>query len=269
MTIGTGPRPGVHGRLPVLFVGHGSPMNAIERNEFHRTWQEIARRLPGPRAILCVSAHWETRGVFVTAAERPATIHDFYGFPKALFDVQYPAPGDPLLARRTAKLLASAGARLDASRGFDHGAWSVLLAMYPDADVPLVELSLDTGQPGSFHYGIAKRLAPLRDEGVLIIGSGNIVHNLPLFSFDDRRPFDWAIDCNEEIKRRLMARDHEGLIAYETLGPHAELAVPTPEHYLPLLYAIALQGEGEPLSFFNDTVWSSISMTSVLIGEAS
>jgi len=255
------------GRMPVLFIGHGNPMNAIERNEFRTGWEELGGRLPKPRAILCVSAHWETRGIHVTASERPGTIHDFYGFPKALFDVQYPAPGDPLLARRTAELLSHEGARLDRERGLDHGAWSVLIAMYPEAGIPVVQLSLDTSQPGSFHYHIGRKLAPLRDEGVLILGSGNIVHNLRLFSYQDPEPLEWAVRCDEEIKRRIVARDHEALSSYESLGPHARLAVPTPEHYFPLLYAVALQGARETPGFFNTSVQSSISMTSVLIGD--
>jgi 4,5-DOPA dioxygenase extradiol len=255
--------------MPVLFVGHGSPMNAIDDNEFHRKWGEIGEQLTRPRAILCISAHWETRGVYVTASERPETIHDFYGFPKALFDVQYSAPGNPPLARRAAEALSEFGARLDLGRGLDHGAWSVLIAMYPNADVPVVQLSLDTSQPGSFHYRLAKQLAPLREEGVLIIGSGNIVHNLRVFSFHRHDPYDWAVRCDEEIKRRLLKSEHEGLVAYESLGPDAKLAVPTPEHYLPLLYTIALQEKDEALGFFTSRVLSSISMTSVLIGEAS
>lgn len=256
-----------HGRkMPVLFIGHGNPMNAIERNEFHRSWEELGSRIPRPKAILCVSAHWETRSVYLTASERPETIHDFYGFPKALFDVQYPAAGDPALARRAAELLSAEQVRLDAGRGLDHGAWSVLAAMYPDADIPVVQLSLDTSRPGSFHYGLAKALAPLRDEDVLILCSGNIVHNLRVFSFHNPEPLDWAVRCDEEIKGLIMEGDHEALISYGTRGPDARLAVPTPEHYLPLLYAVALQTEGEPINFFNSTVLSSISMTSVLFG---
>jgi 4,5-DOPA dioxygenase extradiol len=254
-------------RMAVLFIGHGSPMNAIEENEFHRGWRAIARLIPQPRAVLCVSAHWETRGVSVTASERPETLHDFHGFPKALFEVRYPAPGDPRLARRATGLLAAAQARLDAGRGLDHGAWSVLNAMYPEADVPVVQLSLDTGRPGAFHYDLAKKLAPLRDEGVLILGSGNIVHNLALFRWNDPSPLGWAVRCDKEIGRRLRAGEHEALIAHETLGPDARLAVPTPEHYLPLLYAIGLQAKGEPLVLFSNVVVSSISMTSVLIGK--
>jgi 4,5-DOPA dioxygenase extradiol len=241
-------------------------MNAIEHNEFHRGWEELGRRLPRPKAVLCISAHWEIHGVYLTAAERPETIHDFHGFPKALFDVQYPAPGDPGLAGRTKMLLNSVDARLDPERGLDHGAWSVLVAMFPEADIPVVQLSLDTSRPGTFHYALARELQPLRDDGVLILGSGNIVHNLRLFSFRDPKALDWAVHCDEDIKRRIVERDHEALMSYETLGPHAKLAVPTPEHYYPLLYALALHDEGEQISFFNSTVVSSISMTSVLIG---
>lgn len=253
-------------RMPVLFVGHGNPMNAIERNEFHRGWKEVARRLPRPKGVLCVSAHWETRGVYLTASERPETIHDFYGFPKALFDVRYPAPGDPNLARRTRQEIKSVEARLDTKRGLDHGAWSVLMAMYPEADVPVVQLSLDTSRPGAFHYALGRELRPLREKGVLILGSGNMVHNLPLFDYHDPRPVDWAARCDSEMKKRILERDHEALMSYESLGPEARLAVPTPEHYYPLLYALALQEKGERLDFFNNAVLSSISMTSVLIG---
>jgi 4,5-DOPA dioxygenase extradiol len=256
------------GRMPVLFVGHGNPMNAIEDNEFHRAWRRIASRLPRPAAILCVAAHWETRGVWVSAAERPATIHDFYGFPKALFEAEYPVPGDPLLARRTVGLLAAVGARACAERGLDHGAWSVLMAMYPEADLPVVQLSLDTRQPGSFHYRLARQLAPLRDQGVLVVGSGNIVHNLALFSFQRHQPFPWAARWDDEVRQRLLNGEDEELVAYESLGSDARLAVPTAEHYLPLLYAIALRAEGEGADFFNQVVMSSLSMTSVLIGAS-
>jgi len=252
--------------MPVLFTGHGNPMNAIERNEFHRGWEEVARGLPKPKSVLCVSAHWETRGVYLTASQSPETIHDFYGFPKALFDVRYPAPGDPDLARRAQELIEFVDARLDPGRGLDHGAWSVLVAMYPKADVPVVQLSLDTSRPGAFHYALARELRPLRDEGVLILGSGNIVHNLPLFDYHDPNPPDWAGRCDSEIKKRILERDHDALISYETLGPDARLAVPTPEHYFPLLYTLALQDEDEHLGFFNSAVLSSISMTSVLVG---
>ncbi len=253
--------------LPALFVGHGSPMNAIEDNAYHRGWREIAERLPRPQAVLCVSAHWETDGVRVTASERPETIHDFYGFPPALFAVRYPAPGDPALARRVPGLLGPRRVGLDPARGLDHGSWSVLRAMYPDADVPVVQLSLDTGEPGAFHYEMAKQLGPLREEGVLVVGSGNVVHNLRRFDWGRSEPLEWALRFDAEVRARIIARDHESLLDPEALSPHGRLAVPTPEHYLPLLYALALQGPGEPASFFNEDVVSSISMTSVVIGR--
>jgi len=250
-------------RMPALFLGHGSPMNAIEDNEFHRAWRALGQRLPRPRAVLCVSAHWETRGVYAGAAASPETIHDFYGFPQALFDVQYGAPGDPALARRAAQL---AGAQQDPDRGLDHGAWGVLIAMYPDASVPVVQLSLDTTQPGAFHYALAKKLAPLRDEGILVVGSGNIVHNLGVWRPGDGRPYDWALRFDAEVRRRIDAGEHAGLADYASLGPDARMSVPTPEHYLPLLYVLALQAKGETPAYLNDKVMTSISMTSVLIG---
>ena len=256
-------------RMPALFVGHGNPMNAIERNRFHLSWEALGQQLPRPKAVLCISAHWQTPGVRLTASERPETIHDFRGFPKALFAVEYPARGDPELARRVADLLSDYRAGLDAARGLDHGAWSILVAMYPTADVPVVQLSLDATQPAAFHYKLAKQLAPLREQGVLVLGSGNIVHNLRRFSFDNAEPLDWAVEFDAEVKRRIVSREHEALIDYGSLGEHATLAIPTDEHFLPLLYALAVQDEAEPLSFFNEVVLSSISMTSILIGETS
>jgi 4,5-DOPA dioxygenase extradiol len=253
-------------RMPVLFVGHGNPMNAIEHNEFHAAWSALGRRLPKPQSILCISAHWETRNAYVTATDRPETIHDFYGFPKALFDVRYPAPGDPALAQRVAALVTSERVRLDPGRGLDHGAWSVLIAMYPTADVPVVQLSMDTSQSGPHHYDLARQLAPLRDENVLVVASGNIVHNLPLFSFHDSRPQVWAQHCDDELRQLIAGRRHDALIDYPGRDAEARLAVPTPEHYLPLLYALALQDPGEPVEMFNTQVVSSISMTSILIG---
>ena len=252
----------------MLFVGHGSPMNAIEDNEFRRGWGAVARRLPRPRAVLCVSAHWETAGVCVTASDRPPTIHDFYGFPRSLFEVRYPAPGHPSLARDTALLLSHADVRLDGERGLDHGCWSVLLAMYPEADVPVVQLSLDSRRPASFHYELGKQLAPLREQGVLVLGSGDIVHNLRVVDFHRPDGYDWAVRFNDEVKKRIRARDHAALVDYESVGPDARLAVPTPEHYLPLLYVLALRGEGDDVAFFNDeTVLGSISMTSLVMGS--
>jgi 4,5-DOPA dioxygenase extradiol len=252
-------------KMPVLFVGHGNPMNAIERNDFHLGWAAAARRLPRPKAILCVSAHWETHGAAVTAAAVPETIHDFYGFPKALFDVRYPAPGDPGLAARVAALVTSERVRLDPGRGLDHGAWSVLVAMYPRADIPVVQLGIDTGRDGAHHLALARQLAPLRDEGVLVLGSGNIVHNLRLFDFRDPKPLGWALEADAAIRDMIAGRRHDALAAYPE-RPEARLPVPTPEHYLPLLYAVALQQDGEETGFFNVAVPGSVSMTSVLIG---
>ena len=255
-------------RMPALFIGHGSPMNAIEDNAYWRSWAAAARALPKPRAVLCVSAHWETAGVAVTASERPETIHDFYGFPKELFAVRYPAPGDPSLCRETAAIGKGAAVELDPERGLDHGAWSVLGAMYPEADVPVVQLSLDTRRPASFHYALGRELAPLREQGVLVLGSGNMVHNLGMIDFHRSGGYDWAVRFDKELRSRLLAGDHEALIDYESLGATATLAIPTPEHYLPLLYVLALQKTDEPVALFNEeTLMGSISMTSVAIGE--
>lgn len=251
--------------MPAVFVGHGNPMNAIEPNAYHRAWQELGRTLPRPRAVLCISAHWETAGIAVTAASRPETIHDFYGFPRALFEVRYPAPGDPELARRTAALLGDADVRPDVERGLDHGAWSVLATLYPEADVPIVQLSLDSRRPGGFHYRLGKALGPLRDEGVLIMASGNIVHNLRLLDYRDPAPPAWAQEADAEIRKRIEAHDHDALIDYESLGTAVKQGIPTNEHYLPLLYALGLQEDSDVLSFFNTAVWGSISMTSVLL----
>jgi len=252
-------------KMPVLFVGHGNPMNAIEHNEFHENWIALGQRLPRPKSILCISAHWETRNTYVTSADAPETIHDFYGFPRALFEVRYPAPGEPALARHVLELVGSESLRLDPGRGLDHGAWSVLVAMYPEADVPVVQLSMDTSRPGRYHYELARQLAPLRDEGVLVLASGNIVHNLRQFDFRDPTPLAWASRCDVEIRAHIAAGRHDALMVYPT-HDEGRLAVPTPEHYLPLLYAIALQQPGERAEFFNAKVQGSISMTSVLIG---
>ena len=251
--------------MPVLFVGHGNPMNAIEDNAFHRAWRDVARRIPKPQSVLCISAHWETDGVRATAAEKPETIHDFYGFPRELSEFVYPAPGAPTLARDVRSLVRSARVELDTQRGLDHGCWSVLCAMYPDAEVPVVQLSLDATQLPRFHYRLGQELAPLRERGVLILGSGDIVHNLRLFRFGPSAPFDWALRFNDEVKRRIASGDHASLVAYEDLGPDAELAAPTPEHYLPLLCVLGVRGEGERAEFFADEVSSSASMTSFLL----
>jgi 4,5-DOPA dioxygenase extradiol len=254
-------------RMPALFVGHGSPMNAIDDNADRRAWAAAARAIPKPAAVLCVSAHWETAGVAVSASARPETIHDFYGFPDELFAVEYPAPGDPDLCRTIAETVKGAPIALDPDRGLDHGAWSVLCAMYPDADVPVVQLSLDTRRPAAFHYALGLELAPLREQGVLILGSGNLVHNLGVIDFRRRAGYDWAVRFDQVVRQRILARDHAALVAYEALDAAAALAIPTPEHYLPLLYVLALQGEDEPAAIFNaETLMGSIAMTTVAIG---
>jgi len=255
--------------MPAIFVGHGSPMNAVEENEFTEGWRAIARSFPRPRAVLCVSAHWETRGIAVTSGERPETIHDFRGFPEELFTVRYPAPGDPGLAREVARLLAPREVRLDPRRGLDHGAWSVLVKMFPDADVPVVQLAMDTSRPASEHYGLARGLALLREQGVLVLGSGNVVHHLGRIDFGREDGFDWAVRFERAARERILAGDHGALVEYESLGPEARDAVPTPEHYLPLVYVLAVTGEGERPVIFDDRVtMGSISMMGVAYGLA-
>jgi len=252
--------------MPVLFVGHGSPINALEDNAFTRGWREVAARLPKPRAILCISAHWETRGVYVTGTDRPETIHDFYGFPKALFDLRYPAPGDPELAQRVAQLPTQVHVRLDHGRGLDHGAWSVLRVMYPQAEIPVLQLSLDTEQAPDFHVRLARALAPLRDEGVLILGSGNTVHNLREFSFHDPRPLDWAVRADAKLRTLIEGVDIDSLTNGDALGADVLRGIRGPEHYLPLIYTLALRQDGEPVRLFNTEVIGSIAMTSVQVG---
>lgn len=257
-------------KMPVLFIGHGSPMNAIEENGFVEKWREIGRSLPKPKAILCISAHWETRGTFVTAMEKPATIHDFGGFPKALYDVQYPAPGSPEMALEITRIIKKTEVILDEKWGLDHGAWSVIKHLYPEADVPIVQMSLDYGQEAQYHYDLAKELAFLRKEGVLIIGSGNIVHNLGLIAWDklysDNYAFDWAQEAKEKMNSFILSGDHQSLIDYKSQGKAFKLAIPTPEHFLPLIYILALKENRDTVSLFNDkTVGGSLAMTSVEI----
>lgn len=258
-------------KMPVLFVGHGSPMNAIEENEFVEGFRMIGRSIPKPNAILCVSAHWETRGTFVTAMEHPRTIHDFGGFPKALFEVQYPAPGSPLLASETKSQITNTNIELDQKWGLDHGAWSVIRHLYPEADVPVIQMSLDYYQTPRYHYDLMKELTSFRKKGVLIIGSGNMVHNLGMVAWDkfdsDNFAFDWALEASEKMKKYILNGDHKNLIDYRCHGKAFELAIPTPEHYLPLLYALALKEENEDVQLFNDkAVAGSLTMTSVKIG---
>ena len=252
--------------MPVAFFGHGSPMNTLDRNRYTEAWRKVGDSIPTPKAIVCVSAHWYTEGTAVTAMSRPRTIHDFYGFPQALFDVQYPAPGQPGIARRVRDLLAPVDVALDDSWGLDHGTWSVLKHAYPKADIPVIQLSIDGTQPPQFHYDIARRLAPLRDEGILVTGSGNVVHNLRLMR-PGAQAFDWAVRFNESIREALAARDHATLIDFEKLGADARLSVPTPEHYLPLLYVAGLQREDESMTFPVDGYdLGSVSMLTAVAG---
>ena len=252
--------------MPVVFFGHGSPMNTLDRNRYTEAWRKLGESIPSPKAIVCVSAHWYTEGTAVTAMSQPRTIHDFYGFPQALFDVRYPAPGQPEVARRVRDLLAPVDAVLDDSWGLDHGTWSVLKHAYPKADIPVVQLSIDGTQSPRFHYDLARRLAPLRDEGILIAGSGNVVHNLRLMR-PGAQTFDWAVRFNESVRAALAARDHATLIDFEKLGADARLSVPTPEHYLPLVYVAGLQREDESMTFPVDGYdLGSVSMLTAVAG---
>jgi 4,5-DOPA dioxygenase extradiol len=261
-------------QMPVLFLGHGSPMNAIEENEFVTGFRNIGKEIPKPSAILCVSAHWETRGTFVTAMEHPATIHDFGGFVKALSDVQYPAPGSPSLAKETKAIVKKTEVGLEYEKwGLDHGAWSVIKHLYPNADVPVIQMSLDYNQTPQFHYDLAKELAGLRSKGVLIIGSGNMVHNLRMVAWDkldtDNYGYDWALDASDKMKKFILSGDHQQLINFRSQGRAFDLAIPTPEHYLPLLYALALKDDGETISLFNDkAVGGALTMTSLKIEKS-
>lgn len=255
--------------LPVIFFGHGNPMNAVRQNNYTEGWRRIGQETPKPKAVLSISAHWFVPGTGVTITTAPRTIHDFGGFPQELYRVQYPAPGDPALARRVQKLLAPLPVRLDDSWGLDHGTWSVLRHVYPDADVPVVQLSIDETQPASFHFEIGKKLAPLRDDGILIAGSGNLVHNLRTYAWGRPMPdpYDWAIRFESAAREILLAGDYKPLIDYESLGRDAALSIPTPDHYLPLLYVIAASQQGEVITFPVEGIdGGSVSMLSVQIG---
>ncbi|WP_317048226.1 4,5-DOPA-extradiol-dioxygenase [Pedobacter nyackensis] len=255
--------------MPVLFIGHGSPMNGIEDNEFSTKWAGLAKDIPQPKAVLVVSAHWFTRGTHITAMDFPKTIHDFGGFPQALFDVEYPAPGYPALAKETAGLISSTVVGLDHDWGLDHGAWTVVRHMYPEANIPVLQLSMDYTKDAAYHYNLAKELYDLRKRGVLILGSGNMVHNLRMMSWEmiNGGGFDWALEMNDKFKNLILNHEHQQLVDYRNLGREAMLAIPTPEHYLPLMYTLGLQNPHEGLSLFNDkAVGGSLTMTSVRIG---
>ena len=258
--------------MPVLFVGHGSPMNGIEDNEFSKRWEKMGEEIPTPRAVLVISAHWFTKGTKITSMDFPKTIHDFGGFPQELFDVQYPAPGNPKLAEETKSLIHSAKVELDHDWGLDHGAWTVVRRMYPKANIPVLQLSIDYTRPPRYHYELAKELSALRKKGVLILGSGNMVHNLRMVNWGmmgkEGGGYDWALTINDKFKSLIESKDHSALINYEKLGREAQLAIPTPEHYLPLLYSLSLQDSKDELSFFNDkALGGSLTMTSVKLSQ--
>lgn len=259
--------------MPVLFVGHGSPMNAIEENEFSKRWRTLGQKIPAPAAIVCISAHWETQGTFVTTAEHPQTIHDFYGFPRELYRQQYPAPGSIKLAEEIINKLPERHLVGDEQWGLDHGTWTILKYIYPDAKIPVIQISIDHHKTSEWHYELGKELSFLRTKGVLVVGSGNMIHNLrmmrvPYGDFNADYGFEWAYDINNLIKNRLSEGDFKSLANYQTLHKDIRLAVPTAEHYIPMLYALGMKAEEEKLQLFNDKVIAgSLSMTSFIIGE--
>lgn len=259
-----------NGSMPALFVGHGNPMNALEDNTYTKGWRALGESIPRPRAVVCVSAHWYIEGTRVTAMERPRTIHDFGGFPRPLYEVTYPAPGDPMLAARVAEILKPTDVVQDEeSWGLDHGTWSVLVHILPDADVPVIQLSIDETEPASAHYELGRRLSTLREDGILILGSGNMVHNLHTYAWGRHgvEPFDWAQRFETEARRLIVARKHQPLIDYESMGSDAKLSIPTPEHYLPLLYVIAGCAGDEEVTFPVEGIdGGSVSMLAVRVG---
>jgi 4,5-DOPA dioxygenase extradiol len=265
----TGETPAMAEKQPAIFIGHGNPMNAVMNNRYTEAWQLMGQQSPRPKAILSISAHWFVPETGVTITTAPRTIHDFGGFPQSLYQVQYPAPGDPALARRVQQMLAPLPVKLDESWGLDHGTWSVLCHMYPDADVPVVQLSIDETQPASHHFEIGRRIAPLRDEGILIVGSGNIVHNLHAYAWGRQmaQPYDWAIRFEQAAREMIEAGDFRPLVDYEKLGEDAALSIPTPDHYLPLLYVLAASQQGETIRFPVDGIdGGSVSMLAVQFG---
>ena len=257
--------------MPVLFIGHGSPMNGIEDNQFSQRWRKMAEEIPTPSAVLVVSAHWLSRGTRITAMDFPKTIHDFGGFPQALFDVQYPAPGDRKVAEETASLITSTQVELDHDWGLDHGTWTIVRHMYPEAEIPVLQLSIDYTKGPKYHFELAKELTALRKKGILIIGSGNMVHNLRMMAWDKiNEPeygYDWVLELNEKFKKYIVEENYDPFINYQLLGREGSLAIPTPEHYMPLLYTLGIRGAKDEVSFFNDkAVAGSLTMTSVKIG---
>ncbi|GGI26817.1 4,5-DOPA dioxygenase extradiol [Pedobacter mendelii] len=255
--------------MPTLFIGHGSPMNGIENNEFSKSWADLAKYIPIPKAVLVVSAHWYTNGTFVTAMDFPSTIHDFGGFPQALFDVQYPAPGNAKLAAEIPGMVHSTNIGLDHDWGLDHGTWTVIKHMYPEATIPVLQISIDYTKSPEQHYEIANEISALRKKGILIIGSGNMVHNLRMLSWEmiSGGGYDWANEMNDKFKNLIVNGDHKSLIDYQNLGSEAMLAIPTPEHYLPLIYTLGMKNDKEDVFFFNDkAVGGSLTMTSLLVG---
>lgn len=259
-------------KMPVLFIGHGSPMNGIEDNEFSKYWKKLGQEIPIPAAVLCISAHWLTQGTHITAMEAPKTIHDFGGFPPELFAVQYAAPGSPVIAQETARLVQSTDVGLDHDWGLDHGCWTVVRHMYPDANIPVLQLSINYHQPPAYHYKLAQELGALRSKGVLIMGSGNMVHNLRRVDWQHINTpnygFDWAREISETFKQKIQQKEHQDLINYRSLGTAAQLAIPTPDHYYPLLYALGLQDNKDEVEIFNDKyVGGSLTMTSLRIAS--
>lgn len=257
--------------MPALFIGHGSPMNGIQDNEFSARWRKMAKEIPVPKAVLVVSAHWLSSGTRITAMDFPETIHDFGGFPRELFEVQYPAPGDPAIAAVTRKLVKMASIEEDHDWGLDHGTWTIVRHMYPEANIPVLQLSIDRNKGAKYHFQLAKELAALRKKGVLIVGSGNMVHNLGMLAWDKiDEPgygYGWALEINERFKKHISEGDFDPLINFESLGAESRLAIPTPEHYIPLLYTLGVKNSDEQVSFFNDrAVAGSLTMTSVKIG---
>jgi 4,5-DOPA dioxygenase extradiol len=255
-------------RMPVLFVGHGNPMNALGGNEYARGWRSLVQDLSRPKAILCISAHWETRGTYVNATTRPETIHDFYGFPEDLYRISYPCPGSPETASRVREMITLGEVETDQDRGLDHGTWAVLCHMFPDADVPVFQLSLDATRPARYHYEMGRELRPLKNEGVLIIGSGNLVHNLSLADMSgDGHPHEWAVNFDHKLAKFILAGEIDHLIDYDTFEQGARLSIPTEEHYLPFLYTLALRDKGDDVTFVNEKIaHRSVGMRSVRFG---